>query len=90
MDNLSKDMIACRAAGFGCHYGAWKATQEPVKPIPTNKKELRCLNCGEIIIQGSNWKRKYCDEECAEEYRYKRKHGLLEEGTIKTDAKSIE
>jgi hypothetical protein len=82
MDNLSKDMVACREAGFGCHYGAWKATQKPVKtiPLPTDKNETRCLNCGRIIIQRSRRPLKYCDAQCGIEYRYKREHGLLEEG----------
>ena len=28
LDKLSLDMIECEKAGFGVHYGAWKAAQE--------------------------------------------------------------
>ena len=80
MDNLSKDSIACMAAGFGVHYGAWKATQEPVRLLPVDKNESRCLNCGRIIIHGSRRPPKYCDAQCGIEYRYKRDHGQLKEG----------
>ena len=82
LDKLSLDMIECEKAGFGCHYGAWKATQEPVKPVPlpTDKYEFKCINCGQTFFQKSRRPRKYCNEDCGKEYRYKRECGLLTEG----------
>ena len=36
LDKLSLDMIECEKAGYGVHYGAWKATQ--TKPVIIEKK----------------------------------------------------
>ena len=82
LDKLSQEMLQCEADGFGFHYGAWKATQEPGKPPqPKIDKNISyCLNCGRIIILKSRREVKYCDAYCGMDYRYKRDHGLLEEG----------
>ena len=48
LDKLSQDMIECEKAGFGCHYGRWKATQAPIKKIPAVIPEgwKPCEFCG--------------------------------------------
>ena len=52
LDKLSLDMIECEKAGYGVHYGAWKATQKPVKiepkGVPVNAKT--CPECGAYIF----------------------------------------
>jgi hypothetical protein len=30
-DKLALDMMQCKADGYGCHYGHWKAAQAPVQ-----------------------------------------------------------
>lgn len=35
LDKLDLEMIECEKAGFGCHYGRWKATQ-PISPAETD------------------------------------------------------
>ena len=37
LDKLSLDMIECKKAGYGCHYGAWKATQDRLVAIQKKK-----------------------------------------------------
>ena len=49
LDKLSLDMIECKKAGYGCHYGAWKATQD--RPVAIQKKKIPenwkvCPYCG--------------------------------------------
>lgn len=53
MDNLSKDMVACKKAGFGSSYGKWKATQPVVDsvPQPPNGKVKVCKNCGKEFVE---------------------------------------
>lgn len=72
LDKLSLDMIECKKAGFGCHYGAWKATQD--RPVVIQKKEIEpkfgygiCKHCGKQFIKTSNLRRFYCDAICQRE-----------------------
>lgn len=84
MDNLSKDMIACKEAGFGVHYGKWKATQpvkttkikaeEPapnpvvVKPVVTKR---RCAQCNKEFVSKQR-RRMFCSNKCSSlAYYYK-------------------
>ena len=69
MDKLSLDMIECEKAGFGCHYGKWKATQEPVetpKNLPDGWKV--CIRCGKWYKpkQKKN-NQKYCEPSCQQQ-----------------------
>lgn len=79
-DKLALDMMQCKADGFGCHYGQWKALQDPVaveRKIPDGW--LICPECGKSFKPGkySNRKRIYCDITCqktAQRARYIEKH----------------
>lgn len=60
MDQLAKDMIQCKADGYGCHYGAWHAAvkepqmEAPVERYPKSKSDRpRCVVCGAEIPEGS-------------------------------------
>jgi hypothetical protein len=87
LDKLSLDMIECKKAGFGCHYGSWKATQNPVK---TEKKDLPegwrvCAYCGTAYKPTSRRPQTYCGAYCQrqafdEKTRGKRTRGA-EDGT---------
>ena len=66
-DKLALDMMQCKADGFGCYYGRWKALQE--NPLP-KKKEVPdgwriCPACG-TAFKPSKYSRKqiYCEVEC--------------------------
>lgn len=66
-DKLALDMMQCKADGFGCHYGQWKALQDPVaveRKIPEGW--LICPECGKSFKHGkySNRNRIYCDITC--------------------------
>lgn len=71
MDKLSLDMIQCKKDGYGCHYGKWKAMQEPVVIEP--KPELGvvrygvCRHCGNTFAMYDQRVRVYCNEQCRNE-----------------------
>ena len=72
LDKLSLDVIECEKAGFGCHYGRWKATQAPVafeKKIPEGW--IQCPQCGKWF-EPKNGKR-FCDIDCRTK-SYSEKH----------------
>ena len=64
LDKLSRDMIECEKAGFGVHYGRWKATQKPVKKIPVLIPEgwKPCEFCGKPFKR--NHAQRFCDLYC--------------------------
>ena len=69
LDKLSLDMIECQKAGFGIHYGAWKATQDRTVVVKKNDELPEgwriCKFCGEpfkLANKGKN--RIYCDVSC--------------------------
>lgn len=70
LDNLSKDMIRCKADGFGCHYGQWKAltgdTREKVED-QTPQGWLICQRCGKEFKPKTRRPQKYCDAVCQRE-----------------------
>lgn len=76
LDNLTRDVLAAEAAGFGCHYGdyiakfghTWK--QELKK---TDKRAIVCAGCGTVFYAGDHLNRKYCSPECREKARYRQK-----------------
>lgn len=68
LDNLSRDMIECEKAGYGCHYGRWKAAQTN----PAVKKEdvvpkgwKKCAYCGKLFKGRAD--KKYCEDYCRNE-----------------------
>ena len=67
LDKLSLDMIECEKAGYGCHYGAWKAAQG-YKPI--EKKTgvpdgwLVCQYCGKPFKPKTRRPQKFCEPNC--------------------------
>ena len=67
LDNLSLDMIRCKADGFGCNYGQWKALQE--NPVASKKDETPenwkiCPQCGNYFEPSNKGKQIYCDIDC--------------------------
>ena len=70
LDNLSKDMIRCRAEGFGCHYGDWKIgnwnTKEKVEEVAP-QGWLICQRCGKSFKPKTKRPQKYCDAVCQRE-----------------------
>ena len=58
LDKLSLDMIECKKAGFGCHYGAWKALQgntiKKEEGIPEGWQVCKRLPAIEIVNIGKN------------------------------------
>lgn len=64
-DKLAKDMIECKKAGFGCHYGKWKALQpkeQYIKELPDGW--LICAYCGKPFKPSSKRLQKYCEAMC--------------------------
>ena len=78
MDNLSNDMIQCKKDGFGCHYGAWKATQEvkPIEPKGIPEGFCVCVHCGMVFKPKKKRNQLYCGAYCSkeqsDEWRYQR------------------
>lgn len=77
MDNLDRCMIECEKAGYGVHYGTWRAAQGDVlivKEIPEGFK--KCEYCGELYKPKSKRLQKYCGAVCqtrASNKRFKEK-----------------
>lgn len=72
MDNLSKCMIQCKAEGFGCHYGAWRATKGDV--LIVKKDEIpegwkKCEHCGDVY-KPTRSDQKYCGAYCQSQAAY--------------------
>lgn len=79
LDKLSLDMIQCKRDGFGVHYGAWKATQVPVKteepPLPDDWRI--CAWCGKPFKLKTKRNKIYCECFCqieAQRERDREKH----------------
>lgn len=68
IDNLTKDVMAAEAAGYGPHYGhyiadhghSWKEKEDMIK----SEKEQVCKMCGGVFLLPDKLKRKYCSPEC--------------------------
>lgn len=68
LDKLSLDMIECEKAGYGCHYGRWKAAQtNPVvkkeESIPKGWK--KCEYCGKVFKPKCG--QRFCEPYCRSE-----------------------
>lgn len=76
LDKLSLDMIECEKAGYGCHYGAWKAAQE--NPVKVEKKQeipegwLVCQHCGKAFKPKTKKLQKFCEPYCQKESQRER------------------
>ncbi len=66
LDKLSLDMIECQKAGFGVHYGAWKATQIPKKIEPKGLPDgwKKCAYCGKPFKPKTKRIQYYCEAQC--------------------------
>lgn len=65
LDKLSLDMIQCEKDGFGCHYGRWKATQEPVKIVKTIPEGWKkCEYCGKPFKPPAKNHQRFCEVAC--------------------------
>ncbi len=67
MDNLDMDMIRCKAAGFGCRYGDWKAQNPITREIQADDGiiEKSCLLCGQRF-KTKNKRKIYCSDVCCQ------------------------
>lgn len=65
MDNLTREMIECEKAGYGVHYGRWKAAQPIAKPVPLELPEdwKICPHCGKAFKPKLK-QQKYCEAMC--------------------------
>ena len=71
MDNLSKCMIQCKADGFGCHYGAWRATRGDVLVVKENPDGWKkCEWCGKPFKPYNQ--QRFCEAYCQERAAYER------------------
>lgn len=69
MDKLSLDMIECEKAGYGVHYGAWKAAQtNQTAPVVVEQKIpegwLVCEYCGKAFKPKTKRPQRFCEVEC--------------------------
>jgi uncharacterized Zn-finger protein len=77
-ENIDRDMRACEKAGFGVSYGKWRATlpyyrDEPqVSAAQVSGKVRTCEYCGKQIVDKYNRNRRFCDDNCRSNARYKR------------------
>lgn len=82
-DKLALDMIQCKKDGYGCHYGAWKATQMPdatTRKIPEGWRI--CKGCGKSYKPKANNQR-YCEAFCqkkAARAKYEKRKSEQERG----------
>ena len=87
MDNLARDMLAAKAAGYGCNYGRFIAdcghTAEPA-PRKIQEKTAICKLCGIEFIQQKKWPRQYCGAECRERARRRQQDAAKEKRRAKT------
>ena len=77
MDKLSMDMIECKKAGFGVHYGKWKAMQEKTEDMPKNLPEgwKICEWCGKWYKpKQQKCNQKYCEPFCQQQAQSARRH----------------
>lgn len=81
-DKLELDMIECEKAGYGCHYGKWKAMQPPVK---YDQKDdvlpegwALCERCGKPFKK-HNMRQRFCDIGCRGEAYDERQRTLQRE-----------
>lgn len=80
-DNITKDVLAAEAAGYGPHYGkyiadhghCWKDEEEiVVKPQKTKIYKI----CGKEFAVPDNLNRKYCSPECRKEANRRSKNEI--------------
>ena len=65
-DNLALEAMAAKRAGMS--YGVWKSLQKPKtteKGIPEGY--LVCQHCGDVFMQTTKRKHKYCGAVCCNE-----------------------
>lgn len=72
LDNLTRDALAAEAAGMS--YGAWKAQHphtgsDPAPGPDVGRRIITCANCGKEIVVLTARGRKYCSENCRQEYQ---------------------
>ena len=82
LDNLDLDMIQCKADGFGCNYGLWKALQK--NPVVRKKKELpldmkTCPVCGKSFRPKNKGRQIYCEFSCQQKAQKARDKGKYSE-----------
>lgn len=86
MDNLSKCMIRCKAEGYGCHYGAWRADQGDTLEIdgvglPAGWK--KCEWCGKPFKPINQ--QRFCEAYCQQQAAYARYRKKQEEARKKEE-----
>ena len=78
MDNLAREAMMEKQAGMS--YGRWKAMHyDPTKAAPVKAEkpkseyEVTCLYCVKTFIKADKRKRLFCDDNCGDRYRYRKK-----------------
>lgn len=86
MDNLTRDVLAAEAAGFGPWYGRYIAAfghTGPPEPKKIERKIAVCANCGKEFFQQERWPKKYCSPECRELVRHRQQEASKEKRLAK-------
>lgn len=91
MDNLTRDVLAAEAAGYGPWYGRYiadhgHAPADGPEPVMAPRKIAVCPLCGREFIQKLKWPKKYCGAECQERARRKQQYASRDKQKRKTVA----
>lgn len=83
LDNLSLDMIQCKADGFGCNYGKWKVWQtypaREKKPEEFPERWKICPQCGNYFNPSNKGRQIYCNIDCQKRAQRARDKGKYRE-----------
>lgn len=92
LDNLTRDVLAAEALGYGCHYGDYKADYPNTRdtPLPVKSEPMKtCPTCGKSFPSNGKTRPAYCSPVCqkkmnsirtAEKYREKKSKEEKENG----------
>lgn len=91
IDNLTRDVLAAEAAGYGPWYGRFIADHghtaiDTPAPVEAPRKTAVCPLCGQEFVQKVKWPRKYCGPECQERAKRKQQYAAKEKKSKKAVA----
>ena len=89
MDNLTRDVLAAEAAGYGPWYGRYIADHghtSPPEPPKIDHKIAVCACCGKEFFQKEKWPKKYCSPECRELVRTRQREASKQKRLVKMAA----
>lgn len=67
LDNLTRDVLAAEALGYGCHYGDYKADYPNTRdtPLPVRTENMKtCPGCGKHFPSNGKPRPVYCSMSC--------------------------